>query len=179
MQSLLPSELNQISSYIRETTRCLLRLSMAIQNPAPHDRFMKGSSVDTSHFQLFDTQHVRSKFLNADEFVTNRLGKAISIRRQFLKYSEQHRNRLKAGLSSNTRDEGQSTVASSLPSQIKTESAMIDDDDQASMTSFATSTANSDKLRVPPLPKTAVYGLEFECSLCYCIVSVGSWDGWK
>jgi hypothetical protein len=143
---------------------------------------MKGSSIDTSHFQLYDTQHVRSKFPNADEYVTNRLGKAISTRRQFLKYSEQHRKRLKAGLTSNIGDEVQSTVASSLPFQIKSgafELPTKDNDDQISMTSFATSVANSDKLKVPPLPKNAVYDQEFECSLCYCIVSVENWDAWK
>lgn len=54
-----------------------------------------------------------------------------------------------------------------------------DDDDQGSMTSFATTAANSDKLKVPALPKAAVYGEEFECILCYCIVSIKNWSDWK
>jgi hypothetical protein len=148
---------------------------MTIQNPAPHDRFMKGSSIDTSHFELFDTQHVCSKFPKADEFVTHRLGKAISIRRQFLKYSENHRKRLKAGLSGNFEGDAQSTVASSLPVHIE----YTEQNDNVSQTSFGTSVANSDKLRVPPLPSSATYGEEFECPLCFCIASVKDWNGWK
>jgi hypothetical protein len=173
------SELDQICSFVRETIRCLLRLSMTIQNPAPHDRFLKGSSVDTSHFEVFDTQHVRAKFPKANEVITQRLGKAISTRRQFLKYSEHHRKRLKSGLTEGIEGEAQSTVASSLPIQIKAGAFEIEtkvDDDQ---TSFATTVANSDKLKVPPFPENAVYGQEFECPLCYCIVSIDNWTGWK
>jgi hypothetical protein len=172
---LTASELNHIGSYLRETVRCLLRLSMTIQNPAPHDRYMKGSKVDTSHFELFDTQHVCSKFPKADEFVTHRLGKAISTRRQFLKYSENHRKRLKAGLSGNPDGDAQSTVASSLPYKIE----YRDYNDHTSQTSFGTSVANSEKLKAPPLPDFARYGEEFECPLCYCIASVKDWNGWK
>jgi hypothetical protein len=176
------SELDQIGSYIRETIRCFLRLSMTIQNPAPHDRYMKGMSVDTSYFQPFDTQHVRSKFPNAKEFVGQRLGKSITTRRQFLKYSENHRKRLKSGLMGEIDEDAQSTIASSLPLHIKTGAFGLpinENDDLISQTSLATTVANSDKLTAPPFPKNAIYGQEFECPLCYCIVSIDNWDGWK
>ncbi|EXK38350.1 hypothetical protein FOMG_08753 [Fusarium oxysporum f. sp. melonis 26406] len=52
------TEFNQISVDIADVVNCLLRLSVAIRNPAPHDRFIKSHSIDTSHYEIFDTQHV-------------------------------------------------------------------------------------------------------------------------
>lgn len=48
------SESDQIMSGIQNIVDCLLRLSMSIRNPAPHDRFMAAKSTDTSSYEPFD-----------------------------------------------------------------------------------------------------------------------------
>jgi hypothetical protein len=153
---------------------------MTIQNPAPHDRFLKASSIDTSFYEAHDIDHVRSKYPDASPLIIGRLGKAISWRRQFIKYSEAHRKRYKSGL--DDKDDGiekLSTVASSLPNVIKLGAYDLENSDAISQTSFATSVAGDDKLKVPPMPAGVDYDDEFECPLCYCIVSVKNWDAWK
>lgn len=75
--------------------------------------------------------------------------------------------------------EKQSTVASSLPTAIKLGAHELDHLDEMSQTSFATSTAGDDKLKAPPMPTGVDYMDEFECPLCYCIVSFKSWSAWK
>lgn len=76
------SELQQLMSDVVEITTCLLRLSMAIRNPAPHDLFMESNQINTSYLESFDIGHVQAKFPGAEEYLITRLGKAISRRRQ-------------------------------------------------------------------------------------------------
>ncbi|KAM5370064.1 hypothetical protein ACJA88_010134 [Fusarium oxysporum] len=92
------TEFNQISVDIAGVVNCLLRLSVAIRNPAPHDRFIKSHSIDTSHYETFDIQHVSSKFRTIEPLLAERLGKAISRRRQFFNYRLAHRTKLSQGL---------------------------------------------------------------------------------
>ena len=92
------TELEQHAFSLSEINTCLMRLSMAIRNPAPHDQFKESAHFRVSHFEHFDMQHVRAKFPNAKEYLVARLGKAISRRRQYLNYREEHRQRLAQGL---------------------------------------------------------------------------------
>ena len=85
-------------SDVVEVITCLLRLSVAIQNPTPHDQFMASGQIDTSYFELFDISHVQGKFPDAEEYLITRLGKAISRRRQYLKYREEHHKKLAQGI---------------------------------------------------------------------------------
>lgn len=176
---------------IIEVVNCLLRLSVAIRNPAPHDRLTKSKSTDTSHYEPYDIQHVCTKFPNADEKITARLGKAISRRRQYFKYREEHHNKLSQGLDFNsgiTEIVGPSTIASSLPQHIKGGAGVagdlgtLDEDERSetgiSQTSYATSVADSEKIRVPPLPKQSKDG-PFECPFCFMIISASTPLSWK
>lgn len=47
------------------------------------------------HFEVLDVDHIRSKFMNAEDFLVVKLGKAISRRRQYLRYRKEYRERLK------------------------------------------------------------------------------------
>jgi hypothetical protein len=90
-----PTELQQILlTDVPEIITCLYKLSQTIRNPAPHDRYVKSASIDTSHFEFWDIQHTENKFPNAPHFLAVRLGKAISRRRQYLKYCDRHRRKL-------------------------------------------------------------------------------------
>ncbi|KAH6625408.1 hypothetical protein C7974DRAFT_200963 [Boeremia exigua] len=138
------TELSQLLSNIAEINTCLMRLSMSIRNPAPHDQFKQSKHIGSSHYEAFDVEHVREKFPHAADYLVVRLGHAISRRRQFLRYREEHRRKYQQGLSSRgplqpeaiqasaegnlqlqpgtaatTSEEHQSTVASSIPWALK------------------------------------------------------------
>ena len=178
-------------SDIAETVTCLLRLSMVIRNPAPHDQFLKSIDIDTSYYEEFDINHVREKFPNAQEHLIVRLGRAISRRRQYLKYREMHHKKLAHGIDidpSSTQDThtetlSQTTIASSLPTALKSVDHIdLDGDSQSessiSNTSLATTTDNTTKLHPPPLPKEAQDGSPFECPLCFMIISIRKTRSW-
>lgn len=200
------SELQQIFASIVDSTTRLLRLSIAIRNPAPHDRFLRAKATTTKHNEPWDIQHARDKFPQADPELAERLGKALSQRRQYFKYRESHHGRLAHGIGQIGKDEKSgeigdddhktetrtvfSTIASSLPSHLRSpfhghpekEPAVLDEDETSeagvSQTSFATSNTTPDKLRIPKLPKEAANG-PFECQFCYMIISAPNSRAWK
>lgn len=154
---------------------------MSIQNPAPYDRYMAATSTSASFYEKFDLNHVKQKFPEMKNFLSERLSRSITAKRQFLKYSEAHRSRLKAEASGDHNMDSKSTKATSLPPALMSPrgESEIDLDDIGSFTSFATSKAADDSMSVPPLPETASYEDEFECPLCFCIICVPNWNGWK
>jgi hypothetical protein len=122
-----------------------------------------------------------------------RLGKAISRRRQYLRYHEDQQRNLEQSLgpypifrdpSKAPSEKIQSTVTSSIPTATKaTASAMnLDDDDyyedMISQTSDASSHSNSSRLRPPPLPKTVQDGEPFECPMNYRFTATQQTHTW-
>ncbi|KAL6914674.1 hypothetical protein FSST1_012434 [Fusarium sambucinum] len=179
------TEMAQIAQNVSDVISCLLRLSVAIRNPAPHDRFAASVPVEASHYEPFDIQHVKDKFGEIEPFLADRLGKAISRRRQYFKYRESHNLKLKQGLDLLEHNDVESTVASSLPLQAKAAGFNLEaiDEDGASesgftQTSLTSSKADTEKLRVPPLPREAEYG-PFECPFCYLMITASSTIAWK
>ncbi|KAL9116232.1 MAG: hypothetical protein Q9227_000603 [Pyrenula ochraceoflavens] len=187
------TELGQLRSSMGETVTLLLRLSMAIHSPAPHDQFMKSINIDTSHFEKYDIIHVRQKFPQAKEYLVDRLGKAISRRRQYLKYREEHHRKLAHGVeitensfqdTSCTEVIPQTTVASSLQTALKNMNRLDFIEDSGSETGFSgisteTSASDLSMLRAPPLPKEAQDNSPFECPLCFTIISVRNTRSWR
>ncbi|KAF5655602.1 zinc finger transcription factor ace1 [Fusarium sp. NRRL 25303] len=180
-----PSELSQIFAAIVEDINCLFRLSVSIHNPSPHDRFKKACLTDTSSYEPFDVQHVCNKLSKAPRPIAERLGKAISRRRQYFKYRELHHEKLASGLELDGKDQMQSTVASSLPKRLKVNESIslekdVDDasDTRRSQTSWATSAANPERRKIPPLPAEAENG-PFECPFCFMMISITSRIHWK
>ncbi|OAK95358.1 hypothetical protein IQ06DRAFT_207180, partial [Phaeosphaeriaceae sp. SRC1lsM3a] len=196
------TELAQLASNMTEINSCLMRLSLAIRNPAPHDQFKESKQINVTHFEAFDIEHVRGKFPSAPEYLVLRLGKAISRRRQYLRYREEHRKKLEQGLPiqplpqetecmpevvrtiTAPSEKIDSTVASSIPLAIKasTSSSNLDDidyyEDTLSQTSYASSSNDSSKLRPPPLPDAGQDGDPFECPLCFRFTSVRQTPAW-
>lgn len=148
------TELRQLVASMAEIITCLMRLSMAIRNPAPRDQFRGSAQIDMSCYEPFDIEHVRGKYPQAEEFLIIRLGRAISRRRQYLRYRDEHRKKLGRGLEEHALVDNtartiapseniQSTVASSIPAAIKLSASTLDLDeedyaeDTLSQTSYA------------------------------------------
>ncbi|KAI0801635.1 hypothetical protein GGR55DRAFT_692515 [Xylaria sp. FL0064] len=183
------SELGQLTKEIDDTIGRLLRLSISLRNPAPHDRFMSTEYAKVRYFEANDKAHVEAKFPQASQTLIVRLGQALSQRRQYFRYREAHHEKLARGLFDSGRSEAgaQSTVASSVPLAMKGPEAVpvfgeLDEDERSdtgfSQTSFATTAPDSERLRIPPLPKRSYNG-PFECPFCFMLISVSSTYQWK
>ncbi|KAF2420295.1 hypothetical protein EJ08DRAFT_28988 [Tothia fuscella] len=183
------TELEQIFDSIDEINNDLLRLIQIFRNPAPHARFLKAHSTDTTYFIKNDIDHVRNKFPAAELWLITRLGKALSRRRQFFKYRELHQTKLSHGLSEENDDNDQQTIASSLRSKLPSQGMSIStysalDEDSLSETGFsqtssATSTAGSTRCRIPSLSVKYMDGKPFPCPFCHTIIVVTSRYSWK
>ena len=89
------TELQQLQHSISSSIKNLYQISILVRrNPVPHDRLVKSAKIDTAFYEEFDKRHVHEKFPHASLDLVERLGKAISKRRKFFKYREQHRQKL-------------------------------------------------------------------------------------
>ncbi|KAI0453848.1 hypothetical protein F5B21DRAFT_478084 [Xylaria acuta] len=183
------SELGQLTKEITDAVGNLLRLSVSLRNPAPHDRFMSTEYAKVHYFEANDKAHVEAKFPRASQTLVIRLGQALSQRRQYFRYRESHHEKLARGLFDSGRSEAgaQSTVASSIPLAMRVRGAVsgfgeLDEDERSdtgfSQTSFATTAPESNRLGIPPLPKRAYDG-PFECPFCFMLILVSSTHQWK
>ncbi|KAE8440784.1 hypothetical protein EG329_006584 [Mollisiaceae sp. DMI_Dod_QoI] len=94
------SEIQEIFQSIPETIASLFKLSILIRNSSSRDRFAKAlSAASKAPFNdQFDIDHVGNKFPclypEDREWLRKRLGKAITQKRQYLRYCREHREKL-------------------------------------------------------------------------------------
>ncbi|KAI0861776.1 hypothetical protein F4860DRAFT_513568 [Xylaria cubensis] len=181
------SSLDKALDDIGHVVDCMLRLSVAIRNPAPHDQYMSRAGLQTlAYYEPYDIRHVQEKFSRIENKLAARLGAAITARRHFFQYREDHHARLSNGIGDDdslTESGDQTTHASSIPERLKDtldEDPLIGLDVQSvvSATSYAPSSYNVDELRVPPIPKEYLTG-PFLCPFCYLIIEINSRYDWK
>jgi hypothetical protein len=175
------TELEQLFKSIKSSVTCLFRLSMAIRDPVSDNRLRKTIIVDKSHFEQHDILHTRAKYPDCANYLAERLGRAISGRRQYLSYRELHHQKLTKNVEliglehPRTEHTSNSTEATTIA---RTEDFnVLDEDDSMSQTSYATSVNAT--IRVPPIPKEARGEQHFECPLCFMIVSIHTTVAWK
>ncbi|KAL7907213.1 hypothetical protein GGI35DRAFT_82902 [Trichoderma velutinum] len=183
------SEITNILADIGHIINCLMRLSITIRNPARHDQFNSRGWEDTvASYRQWDINHIREKFNRLDDKLVDRLGMAMYRRRQYFKYREKHSKKLAFGLSGEV-DEGDNatTIASSVPKHLKDMETIVsfkkmntlfDSMSETSGTSYATSSATTNELRVPNMPKEYVNGA-FQCPFCHTVISVNDRNSWK
>ncbi|KAJ8118054.1 hypothetical protein OPT61_g881 [Boeremia exigua] len=173
------TELKQLYGNAKTAVTSLMRISIAIREPA---QSKQSRSIDKSHYERPDMQHVENKFPASPLYLCERLGLAITSRRQYLTYREEHHDKLTKGIeklgleAARTEFTTNSTEATNLQ---RTDSLNIMDkmEDTASMTSLATS-ANA-TLRAPTLPKEAREKEHYNCPYCYSLVNIHSITEWK
>ncbi|KAK8169920.1 hypothetical protein IWX90DRAFT_192809 [Phyllosticta citrichinensis] len=185
------TELGQLMESIKEVISMLLRTSMVIRKPAPHDHFANFNQVSTTHFEEFDLRHIQDKFPKASRTLVERLARATASRRSYLKYREDRQINLAAGLDSfddggleNKSQPAPSIIATSLNTIIKTAAHLdLDAFSEAGKTetSFASSFhgQNDNILKLPRIPKDGLDGGPFQCPLCFGIISAKTENSWK
>jgi hypothetical protein len=179
------TEMGQLLSGIIDTITCLLRLSMANRSPAMLYESLQSASLDTSHFEQYYVRHVQDKFPKCEPYLAQRLGRALSRRRQYLNYRKAHHDKLASGLS--TLDSGgtdDTTVATSIPLVLKNGELQdsletVEEEDELSQTSYASTTTGSTTLLPPPMPKEAHEGKPFECPFCFTILMISNTYSWR
>lgn len=181
------SEIEKSIHYIGHVVNCLLRLSMTISNPTPHDQFKSKAGMDAvKYYERWNLQHVGEKFPSAEHMVAKRLAKAMAQRRQYFTYREEHTNRLAEGLDGIEPGEQLTTIASSIPEHLKDGSNVTTNDlaglddgrSETSGTSYTPSSPDSRHPRVPPIPKEYADG-PFKCPFCHTIIAVDTRSAWK
>jgi len=183
------TQLSQLTEEIGGIIGNLLRLSISLRNPAPHDHFMSTEYATVRYFEPSDIAHVEAKFPQASQSVTIRIGQALSRKRQYFKYRESHHEQLAHGLfgSGGFEDDARGAGASSLPPTMRDPGSPpgfgeLDKDEGSatgfSQTSLATTAPDSERLRIPPLPKRS-YNNPFECPFCFMLISVSTPYQWK
>lgn len=135
------TELQQLRQSIVKLVANLFKISIIIRKGnINQDRLLRSSKIDVSYYEPFDVQHAKNKFPSADNSLIERLGKAISRRRQYLKYREQHHEKLENPI--------QSSATSTRPD--KDFQPLRED------ASKATSGARTDQKPTKPDPRTKV-----------------------
>jgi hypothetical protein len=196
---------------LRDCITRLFRISRLIQKAASTDKFARAlsrfqSKADERFDERYDLTHVGQKFprLSQEEnkWLKNRLGRAITQRRQLLSYSKNHRNDL--GTVPDHREaraNPQSNVAPSEPSSLQTKATSLDvtgltlpvlataietvtDDDSASYTTVTRSLDldNESTLlrRIPRLKDLRTEEFpDFECPFCYRLVNFKREKVWR
>lgn len=217
------SELEYLLSDITHIITWLYKFSIAIRNPAPKERLHKIALINMSHFDYWDMMHIDDKFRPVDpqnnfrvaKYLSERLAKANTRRRQLLKYLEAHhqkisqyiddpflsnsstieRNQLANASKSvmSIAEGGSASTLEKIPTSksvttvptVKTEQQHAvktkRDEDQLSVTSYATSTNHPMRICVPPPPNenAAFEGKPFQCPYCFNIIEITSRQDWK
>ena len=89
------TELQELQRSISSYLSNLYHMSIFIRRkPAPYDLLLRSSNIDEEPYEIFDKRHVLKKFPRADPALIERLGRAISKRRKYFKYQEQHHQKL-------------------------------------------------------------------------------------
>ena len=99
------SELEELLKSSDETLTSLFKISVLIRNATTRDRYAKAAASASDPFNAhFDISHVGQKFprIHRTLWLEKRLGKAISQRRQYLRYCRDHREKTGAERKSNT-----------------------------------------------------------------------------
>ena len=176
-------ELTQLHSNIVTVVNCLFQMSMLVRKPARHDFHTLPQSKEVLAFKPFDQAHVKEKYPEADERLLARLGLAITLRRQYLRYRERHHAKLKQGLEIGTEGSVAPTVTLSDTVVTGVELWRIDSQDETtaseiSQTSYAPSMVAGGPLVIPAPPKESSGGAPFECPYCFVVISVDGTSAW-
>ena len=185
-----------------------MKLSIVIRSSATRDDYLKPASRFSSWNPFPDIGHVREKYGSAKystDWLLERLGKAITRRRQFLKYRIEHNDRL-VGIGpddENQRDGPTKTIASTKATTFVGENILqkVREAGSDAGNSFGSATSYENTvfqgdgsptmLTVPPPPKFAFptifgfpkipfeYGQPFQCPFCFTEQTVENRSAWK
>lgn len=195
---------------ISDTISRLFKFSTLLAKSTTRDRYVRAEAVTIDKLDdHFDVAHTKAKFAGckAEDWLLERLGKAITKRRMFFLYCREHRYKLSRDTESALRRDkdtqrghthynqsgGKSkldmahTIASAVQTKASTLGAVnltaIDSgfDDNRSFSTLATTvhTSPRHRTRVPDLSDFGTFGEPFECPYCRVICNFSGPYTWK
>lgn len=190
------SELQELFKAMKSANENLMKLSMVIRSSPNRDDYLKAATryrYDAS----YDIGHVREKHGSAKgmaEWLIVRLGKAITRRRQYLKYREDHHGKLTRDWDETTIiEKGDKTIALTKATTFIENAAPPRKDGSELDGSFGSQTSyeativgeSAGRLNVPSPPKMAFesipfeFGSPFRCPYCFTEQVVKNRSAWK
>jgi len=174
------------------------KFSIAIQNPVPRDRLERCSSIDVSFYEHTDVDSACYKFPKADKYLTTRLGRANTKRRQLLKYYQEHRENIvatsgeeietidpKALDHTSTTPPGPDSLTTQTPVSTAQDYGGLDvtyarSEAALSRTTYSYAYYSTERPHVPPPPnqESAFIGEPFLCPYCFFIIFVKGRQSW-
>ncbi|KAK3370389.1 hypothetical protein B0H63DRAFT_315449 [Podospora didyma] len=195
----MPSdEANMTLEIISECIKSLFRIGVLVRKSTPRDRFKRALQNSELVFPpSFDIDYVRHKHPKAgSDWLSARLGRAISKRRQFIKYCRDHKSRL--GADDHGREgpttknlEGLEILAAAterlsskattfVPAKQLQEGFEEDEhDDAVSIMSASTMTEALSVLKLPRLADLSPDQEPFECPICFTLQSFRHEKAWR
>ncbi|EME79157.1 uncharacterized protein MYCFIDRAFT_34701 [Pseudocercospora fijiensis CIRAD86] len=171
---------------IHELVNLLYRFSITLMNPAGYNRVRRAFIPRSAAFDPWFIPHVQNKYPSAQAWLAQRLGRAISSRRQYIIYRDIYGKKKHQGLENEAPDEQTTTVATSIPGVKPPTLDVADlnkdaDDTESfySMTSFAPTESDASVLRPPRLPEKGASGDPFDCPICNSIVQFTNKERWR
>lgn len=146
---------DETTSEICHSVASLFRLTVAIQNLSSRDRMERMERIDKSAYESFDISHIREKHPLSEEgqYLTERLGKANTKRRQLLEYNEKHHEKIVGRRTEKEKEKEDVGEEDYAPIQTEAEEPPIDFHEHDYIPEAATSTVQTET--------STVYGSSF------------------
>lgn len=197
-------EASMILEVIAEAISSLFRLGILVRKASPTDRFKRALQMsDTMFNDTFDIGYVREKHPKIrnshQDWLPTRLGRLISKRRMFIKYSREHKARLEfdepppGDLPERqaAQTERQSSKATTFhldqlppsalapPAENEAGPEEEDVDEVMSVMSASTMSNTLSVLKLPALADLSADGQFFECPICFTLQRFQREKAWR
>ncbi|KAL9024418.1 MAG: hypothetical protein Q9196_006530, partial [Gyalolechia fulgens] len=166
------TELDELRNTFVNIIDCLFHVSILVRKPARH-KFMTEPEFDWI-FEPFDIDHVTHKFPGVNTVITQRLGRANTRRRAYLKHRERRRRKFGKHMDE-ILDE---TLSETVATEFTKLNVNIDDSMSLGVTSYASSLQSGAGLTVPSPPKQSLEQKPFECPFCAYIITIDNRHSW-
>lgn len=171
-----------------------MRLAIGMRNPAPYDHFVRSKNSElASYFDTKYLEHVRYKFPKIGLRMAERLSRALTHQRMYLRYRRDHHDKSTSGLDDNDEDtkshsRGCITLGTTEPSLLPDEHATTESrgsrniadypESETTATSYASTNNGKSGLKMPSIPADHEKGTIL-CSYCYIPLIVNNSHQWK
>lgn len=169
------------STDIREAVDCLLHLSVAIANPAPHKRFRKldtRPSEDNSFYELNGIAYVKDEFPGIANELACALTRFITRRCQFIESRHAHHKSLDSIIALVLSGKDNDTSRTGPIHEDTLSTAGTDGMSQTSYDMPSSDQQPAGSLRMPLRPRAVEDGT-LECPLCYKMITAKFSFAWK
>lgn len=180
----ISDEYSMILQVMSDCIGSLFKIGILVRRSTTRDRFERAlHESDLEFTPQFDIQHVKERHPKTSlSGLADRLGSAITKRRQFIVYCRDHRlrlgeeNALEDGKT--TQEEWTSSKATTFMPE-KLADIQMGEDDVTSFASASTVTDSDHALHLQSLTSLSPDGQPFECPICFTLQTFEKDKSWR